>query len=146
MLQSHNILFLTRALVKLQERYLEGIRKTHGLSQVEITIITFLHNNPGHDTASDIADTRMLQRGNVSQGVESLIQKSFLARTPDAHDRRRIHLSLTKGALPIVREVEQQQKELLKQVFFGFSQEDLQMYTGLNERMMDNILAGLERK
>lgn len=144
--QSQNILFLTRGLIKLQERYLEDVRHAHQLSHIEVTIITFLHNNPAHDTASDIAEMRMLQKGNVSQGVESLIQKSLLRRTADTHDRRRIHLSLTEKALPIVQEIEQQQQSLFQQIFTEFSEDELQLYANLNERIYDNIISGLERK
>lgn len=145
MRQAHNILFIMRGLTKLQERYLETLRKTHQLSQIEITIISFLHNNPAHDTASDIADMRMLQKGNVSRGVDSLIRKNLLCRTADAHDRRRIHLSLSDAAMPIVQQIEAQQQALLQQVFAGFTAQECATYASLNARIYQNILTGLER-
>ena len=44
---------------------------------------------------ADIVELRMLLKGNVSQAVESLIQKSLLKREQNKEDRRKIHLSLT---------------------------------------------------
>ena len=55
----------------------------------------FLYNNPGKDTAADITELRMLSKGNVSQAVESLIQKGSAKDGPLTRlDRRKIHLSL----------------------------------------------------
>ena len=60
-----NIFDMTKSLMKLQEKYLESIRIDYKLSRIEVIIITFLHNNPVHDTARDIVEFRMLQSGNV---------------------------------------------------------------------------------
>ena len=51
---------------------------------MEATIITFLRNNPNVDTAADIAELRMLSKGQVSQAVESLVRKGLVRRQPDA--------------------------------------------------------------
>ena len=88
-----DILLSIRRVVKLYDRYMEDTRNRYGLSHLEITIISFLHNNPGRDTARDICKTRMLPKGNVSQGVESLIQKGcsparWTARTGGAFTLR----------------------------------------------------------
>ena len=74
---------LVRSMNKLYDQCMDGIRRKHGLSQIEIIIVSFLHNNPSRDTAGDIALFRMRPKGNVSQGVDSLIQKRLLARFPD---------------------------------------------------------------
>lgn len=73
-----NVLLNMRQMIKLYDSFLDEIRKKYRLTQVEVTIISFLHNNPGKDTAKDISTLRMLPKGNVSQGVESLIQKKIL--------------------------------------------------------------------
>ena len=88
--QTTSLLLLNRGMEKLYGRYMDDIRRDFSLSRIEITIISFLHNNPGLDTAADIAELRMLSKGNVSQGVESLIQNGYLERFPDLSDRRRI--------------------------------------------------------
>ena len=74
------LLLLYRRIQKLYDRHMDDIRKSFSLSRIEITIISFLHNNPGLDTAGDIAEYRMLSKGNVSQSVEALIQKGYLEK------------------------------------------------------------------
>lgn len=142
----NNILLSVRGIVKLYDQYMETIRIERQLSQIEITIISFLHNNPDNDTARDISYMRMLPKGNVSQGVESLIQKSLLRRTPDKQDRRKIHLSLTEHARPIIEEIEEAKTDFAKQIFKGLSREELSLYWKVNECIMKNIQEDLERK
>ncbi len=138
-----NILFITRGITKLYEQYLEDFRKANKFSQVELTIISFLYNNPEMDTASDIVEMRMLQKGNVSQGVESLINRGLLCRTPDTNDRRRSHLSLTDDAMPLVEEIELQNQRLLNHIFSGFSKKEHEQYANLNKRIHCNVINSL---
>ena len=111
---------LVRSMNKLYDQCMDGIRRKHGLSQIEIIIVSFLHNNPSRDTAGDIALFRMRPKGNVSQGVDSLIQKRLLARFPDEADRRKIHLKLTERALPIVEEIDRVQLDYRDMMLKGF--------------------------
>ena len=141
-----DILLSVRRLVKLYDRYMEETRSRHGLSQLEITIISFLHNNPGRDTARDICETRMLPKGNVSQGVESLIQKELITRSVDGADRRRIHLALTDRAAPIVEDVERAKETFYRRNFSCFTTEELDFYERMSARIMENILRDLEGK
>ena len=138
-----DVLLSIRRAVKLYEQYLEEARKGYHLSRVEIAIIGFLHNNPGRDTARDIVELRMLPKGNVSQGVEALIQKRLLERIRDGKDRRRVHLSLRPDALPVIQEIEKANDRFRAQVFSGFSKEEYKIYMRLVECIMQNILAGL---
>ena len=141
-----NILLHMRQLIKLYDSYLEEIRKKHHLTQVEVTIISFLNNNPGKDTARDISTLRMIPKGNVSQGVESLIQKKYLARTTDEIDRRKIHLSLLEEAHPIVEEIESTKVHFRNNLLIGFTEEEVVLLENLNERMFNNALKMIERK
>ena len=45
-----------RRIIKLHESVLKQIGERFGLSLTEAKIISFLHNNPGKDTAADIVD------------------------------------------------------------------------------------------
>ena len=56
------LLLLYRRIQKLYDRHMDDIRKSFSLSRIEITIISFLHNNPGLDTAGDIAEYRNVFR------------------------------------------------------------------------------------
>lgn len=141
-----NVLLNMRQMIKLYDSFLDEIRKKYHLTQIEVTIISFLYNNPSKDTAKDISALRMLPKGNVSQGVESLIQKHFLTRSPDRTDRRIIHLSLLEEAQPLITEIEDAKIHFRNILFDGFTQEEITLFEALNDRMINNVLHITERK
>lgn len=140
--------FLTniRRIVKLHESMLKAICVEYRLTLIEATIISFLHNNPGKDTAADIVELRMLSKGNVSQAVESLIQKALLRREPDTADRRRIHLFLTPAAGPIVASMEVIWRQYEETIFAGLTAEDKALFDKVNRRMMENAQNAMTRR
>lgn len=125
---------------------LKEICTQYELSLIEANIISFLHNNPGKDTAGDIVELRMLSKGNVSQAVELLIQKCLLARTPDSTDRRKIHLSLLPAAKPVTDAVDTIRENFYKEVFYGFSEEEYDYFQTLNQRLMENTRTAMKRR
>lgn len=144
MSQTTNWLLVLRRVIKLYERMIRKVCAPHGLTSVEADIVCFLQNNPGKDTAGDIVEYRMLSKGNVSQGVESLIQKSLLQRTQDQEDRRKIHLHLLPAAQPIVHEIKQARQEFVRTVLQGFSEEERWQYVQMNLRIAENCAQALE--
>ena len=94
-----------RWIIKYYEKLMKETGNSFNLSQMEINILSFLYYNPTKDTASDIVELRMLPKGNVSQGVEKLIQKDLLTRETDKSDRRKVHLFLTKKTINILKDI-----------------------------------------
>lgn len=139
------VLTSIRQIIKLYETYLETTREKYGLSLMEIRIISFLANNPDKDTVGHIANARMLSKGNVSRGAESLIQKGLLERIPDKNDRRWVHLHLRPTADSIIEEIEEVGRIFEEQLFTGFTQEEYEQFNELNDRFFENIIQGLER-
>ena len=146
MQHASNSLILIQQILKFYESCLEDIRSRYSLTGIEIKIISFLHNNPGHDTVGDIAQMRMLSKGNVSTGAESLIQKGLLQRRQDPHDRRWVHLILLPAADPIIQEIEAAGASFLEQLFDGFSAEEYEIYKNLNDRLAGNIRRGIAKR
>ena len=140
--------FLTniRRIIKLHESMLKGICETYRLSLIEATIISFLYNNPGKDTDADIVELRMLSKGNVSQAVESLMQKSLLQRRQDTEDRRKIHLSLTQAAQPITASLKELFQQFHEELFFGLSKEELELFDRVNEQIIVNTQNAIARR
>ena len=134
MSQKSNFLVNIRRIIKLHETMLKQICQDYHLSLI------------GKDTAADIVELRMLSKGNVSQAVESLIQKSILQRKQDTEDRRKIHLSLTPAAHPITQELEIISKEFLEEVFSGLSQEELELLERMNDRIIENTKNAIARR
>lgn len=136
----------TRRIIKLYDSKLKPVCSHYGLAPIEATIISFLHNNPGKDTAADIADLRMLSKSNVSQAVESLIQKALLQRQQDKTDRRRIHLFLTAQASPIIQEIEAVRESFREQIFRGFTEEEQKQFVEFNARIAENTKTEPKRR
>ena len=135
-----------RLTMKLQEQMLKNICEKWRLTITEGKVITFLYNNPGKDTAADITELRMLSKGNVSQAVESLIQKGLLTRSADQNDRRNIHLSLLSPAKEITNAIHVMQKNLYGQIFNGLSEEDLKIYERINQKIMENTTNAIKER
>ncbi len=135
-----DFLFNISRIVKLHESMLKSVCEEYNLTLIEAKVISFLHNNPGKDTAADIAELRMLQKSNVSQAVEILFQKSMISREQDKSDRRKIHLSLTPDSAPIVRSIDDLWEKFKKEIFMGISDEELESFENVNNKMQKNII------
>ena len=136
--QTNTLLSNIRRIVRLYDSMLRPVCVRYGLAPIEATIISFLQNNPGRYTAADIVELRMLSKSNVSQALESLIQKSLLQRRQDTEDRRRIHLSLTSASAPITHEIEAVREGFRKQIFRGFTEEEQKQFAWFNQRIAEN--------
>ena len=95
---------------------------------------------------ADICEYRMLSKGNVSQGIEALIQKGYLMRAPDTKDRRKIHLHLTPKADEIVLQIDEIKDAFHKKITDGISPSDLALYQQASDKIFNNICKELERK
>ena len=135
-----------RNLFRLYDKLLKKVCTEHDLTLIEADIISFLQNNPGKDTAADIVELRMLSKGAVSKGVDSLIQKSLLERIPDTQDRRKIHLKLKPQAGPVTDTIDEARDEFLNMVLEGFSQEELETQTKFFRKLFANTKKAIEGK
>lgn len=133
-----------RNLFRLYDKLLKKVCMEYDLTVIEADIISFLQNNPGKDTAADIVELRMLSKGAVSKGVESLIQKSLLERFPDTEDRRRIHLRLKPQAEPVTKAINEVRDEFLNTVLQGFTKKELEMQTQFYRKLFDNTKKAME--
>ena len=133
-----------RSLFRLYDKLLKKVCMEHDLTMIEADIISFLQNNPGKDTAADIVELRLLSKGAVSKGVESLIQKSLLERIPDTEDRRKIHLRLTPQAGPVTETVNEVRDEFLETVLDGFTKEELETQDRFLKKLFDNTRIAIE--
>ena len=141
---TNTLLSNIRRIIRLYDSMLKLDCVRYSLVPIEASIISFLSNNPGRDTAADIVEFRMLSKSNVSQAVECLIQKSLLERRQDTKDRRRIHLSLTPKSKPITDDIETVRNHFRKQIFLGFTEEEEKQFAWFNERIAKNTKIELE--
>lgn len=135
----------TRVVMRLFEKLTGEACAGYGFTRAEIDVLAFLSNNPGLDTASDIAEYRQMSKAGVSQAVELLIQKGMLSRRQDTKDRRQIHLQLTAAAQAPVAALAQARARLQAVMFDGFTEEEVRLYLKLATRTHENAKKALER-
>ena len=145
MTEATEALLTIRQTMKFYDSCLEGVRRRHGLSRIEVVIMSFLGNNPGFDSVGEISGMRMLSKGNVSRGADSLCRRGLLERCPDREDRRAVHLLLTPQAAPIVNEIEDAARQFARQAFRGFEPGELGLFRDYNRRLRENLGQDPER-
>ena len=134
-----------RQFIKYYEFCLKGINEKYNLLKIELDIISFLFNNPGKDTLSDIVELRMLQKGNVSKAINDLIKKGFIVKKPDEKDGRKVHLILTENSNNITKDIFIAKKNYVDKVFNDFTEEELEIFFKLNKKISNNIDMYLRR-
>ncbi len=145
MIAAGELLQQVHAVKRLFEMYSDSVCKKLSLSQMGLSVLMFLNNNPDRDTAKDIVELRMLPKANVSKAVETLIQSGLLLRIQDKNDRRLIHLKLTAEAKKITPDIAAMQQAFTAQLFSGFEPEELALYEAMNARIAQNALEGINK-
>ena len=117
-----------------------------GWNMAEVHVLLFLANNPGRDTARDVATLRGLAKSQVSQAVEHLTDQGILRRCPDREDRRVIHLSITEKGSPLAEEARAIQAGCGRALTEGLTPEETELLRSILKKVMDNVerLAGKE--
>lgn len=132
---------LPRKFHKYYERQFLPLLGRTGLSIREVHVLLFLANHPGQDTARDIVELRGLAKSQVSQAVEVLTGRGFLARRDDEDDRRVIHLDITGEGLPLAREAQAVQAACGQRMLAGLSEEEQAVFLELLERVLREMEA-----
>ena len=143
-MHSMDLLRSIRYISKAYDGVLKKICAVYGLTLLEVKVVSFLHNNYEMNTAGDIAEYRLLSKGNVSQAVESLIRKGLMERAPDADDRRKIHLYLLPAAKEVTDRIDQEWQAFDDQLFCNFAIEEIEWFDRFKEKLLHNAKAIME--
>ena len=120
-------------------RLCEPLLKKYDLSQVSFTILMFLSENPEYRTAQEISELRHIKKNLVSVHVEKLVASGYLKRSPVEGDRRKIGLSCTEKAKPILDEGFRIQKDFLERVTKRITEEEWKVHKDIVETITENL-------
>ena len=115
------------------------IKKNYNLKKVEIEVLYFLSNCKDKNTPTDIYKKLGLNRGHVSQAIDSLYRRKLIIAVPDQNARRYMHYSVSDDAVEIIEEIAEIKKELDKQIFRGITEEEIIAYKKTTEKIIRNI-------
>lgn len=123
--------FYTQAFQPLAKRY--------GLTQLEIDILLFLHNNPAYNTARDIVERRGLAKSNVSNALESLRKKEYLSSQTDPESRRIRRLQLRPEHETVIEALAACQVKAVARLTDNFTREEREQLRALLDKTDKNI-------
>ncbi len=146
MSEAREILHSAFVLKKAYESIWEDISDKYGLTRAEIDVLAFLSNNPKLDTASSVVEYRMIAKSHVSKAVEHLISRGFIIGNKDSKDRRQIHLVLTENAAEAVHAIRSRQKNFVKMLNNGITEEEFKVFKKIFEKLISNIDLITERE
>lgn len=112
--------------------------ETFGLPQVSFDILMFLANNPEFRTAQEICENRHIRKNLVSVHVEKLVSAGYLTRGPVEGDRRKVGLTCTPKAQPIIEAGARMQKKFIEDVTSGITQDDWRVYKSVIDTIAAN--------
>ena len=120
----------------------EPVLKKYGLSQAEVDVLAFLHNNPEYNHAQDIVDVRGISKGHVSMAVEKLVHKGYLDRQPDPHNRRCNILTIDASAKKLVNEIIAIQNTFNQTAYTAVRDEDKAVFHEVLYQIYQNLGGG----
>jgi DNA-binding MarR family transcriptional regulator len=124
---------------RLLDAQFDAIKKKHGLKKVEIEVLFFLSKCGDEDTPTDISRRLNLNRGHVSQAIDSLLKKQLIDARADEADRRCIHYGVTAEAEDIIGEITEAKEQMDRQVLKGITEEELEIYQNIWKKIVSNI-------
>lgn len=130
---------------RLTHKSMQPLGAALGLSQLEMELLLFLHNNPELNTARDAVAYRGFAKSNVSTAVEALERKGWLAVEPDPSSRRVKRLRLCPERQTELERLSACQGEILGVLTSDFTREEVETLRGLLDRMGKNVAHALER-
>lgn len=141
---THPLLTIRLALKRLYDHEMSPIMLRYNLTRMELDVLIFLQNNPGCDTAAEIVQLQMMTKSHVSKAVEHLTQQGLLTQARDQKNRRRIHLTLTDSAAPILVEAQAALRHITAVINEGVTQEDSEALARTLDRIAHNVLTALD--
>ena len=123
----------------LYQQIVMPVCKKYALTYMEYTVLMFLYNNPGYDTAAQIVRARNLTKSHVSMSVANLCDLELLVRNFSEVDRRTAHLELTDRGREIAAEGKQAQQEFFARLYQGVPEEELELMKNVTRKVCENI-------
>lgn len=94
--------FVSKGLANAANRVL----KAHGLNHAAYAVLVMLFGAAEFTlTPSQLADATHEKPANITRICDELLQAGLIARVSDAHDRRRVQVSLTKAGRAVISRV-----------------------------------------
>ena len=118
---------------------LAGIIEKYGLKRVELEILYYLSKCGEKNTSKDIYHYLNMNKGHISQAVDSLCRQGYLMAVTDAEDRRYVHYFMTEKAGVLSTEMTVAWENMLQKVFADVTEEEMKVFRKVILKICENM-------
>ena len=130
-----------RSIARLLQREISQSVLPCGVSRQQYQVLSYLYHKQNCDVYQrDIEAQFSMPRSTVSGLMKELEEKGLLERRAVESDSRLKRLTLTDKALNVCRRVRQGMVELNQQLAAGVSDEELNVFWRVADKMKENLL------
>lgn len=127
-----------RDVLNAYNKMCEPVLHAFDIPQVSFDILMFLNNNPELCTAQQISEFRNIKKNLVSVHVDKLVTAGYLQRGTVVGDRRKILLSCTEKARPILNAGLEMQQNFKQKLTRDIPEEQIHIYKEIIDSMAVN--------
>lgn len=113
---------------------------------MEYDTLMFLSNNPQYNTAADIVKVRKSTKSHVSVSLKALENKGLIEKKQNATNKKCVEIFLLDKAREIVEEGVQVQRQFMKNMFQGLTEEEMIIWKTLFNKICNNAEECLKDK
>ena len=124
---------------KLLDERAAILRKKYNMKKAEVEIVYFLSKSGVQNTSTDIHKYLMMNKGHISQAVDSLCRKNYLTAIPDKEDRRYIHYQLTEDAKEMVEEIVSIRNDITEAILTNITENEVKLFKNVARKIFENI-------
>ena len=124
---------------KLLEEQIIELRRKYNMKKAELEILYFLSRCGKQNTSTDIHHQLMMNRGHISQAVDSLCKRNYIIAVPDEKDRRYVHYELQDSAKEIIAEMTRVREDINNRIWEGISEEEMKIFREVSSKIRKNI-------
>ena len=135
-----------KTIICYYSRLTRSICEKFSLTQMEYDILMFLHNHPQFNTAADIVKIRKATKSHVSATLKTLEDNGLVRKIQSPDNKKRIEIELLEPAQKVIQEGLNVQKEFVKDLFQGLSEEELRMWQSIFTKVCNNAERCLKEK
>lgn len=109
-----------------------------GLHHSQHRLLHYLIDHPALSQAK-LAEGLEVSPANVAVTLKKLEKDGYINKVTDSHDNRNNHIILTEQAIAILQQTKNCFDAVDRQMFSGFSEEELRQLSSYFDRMYENL-------
>lgn len=117
-------------------RFMNRLNKNIGISQ--IIVLSQLHEH-GPQMSSKLAGLLGYTTGAMTGISNKLIKENYAKREYLENDRRVILLAITDQGREIIREVQEQNKKMMEEIYSKLSEEEISQYLKIQKKLLKHV-------